>query len=84
MIDWLLMNHRHFVRASRLILASCAAALVGIASLPRTQIDRMVAVVGVAIVAAIFLVWLGIVLTTIIRPRLFVEMRERRAKRGKP
>jgi len=81
MIDWLLTNHHHFVRASRWIVAGCAATLMGIASLPRTPIDRVVAIVGIAAIGLVFFVWLGIALITILRPRIFSEMRQRRASR---
>ncbi len=81
MIDWLLTNHHHFVRASRWIIAGCAAALMGIASLPRTPIDRVVAIAGIAAIGLVFFVWLGIALLTILRPRIFAEMRQRRGNR---
>ncbi|PXA86406.1 hypothetical protein DMC47_34860 [Nostoc sp. 3335mG] len=80
MIDWLLSNHRHFVRFSRWIVAACATALVGIAGLPRTPFDRLAAIIGVSFVALIMLVWLVIVLVTILRPRIFAELRQRRAE----
>lgn len=82
MIDWLLTNHHHFVKASRWIIAGCAAALMGIASLPRTPIDRVVALIGVVIIGLVFIVWLGIALLTILRPRISAEMRQRRASRA--
>ena len=81
MIDWLLTNHHHFVRASRWIVAGCAAALMGIAGLPRTPIDRVIALIGVVIIGLVFIVWLGIALLTILRPRFFAEMRQHRTNR---
>jgi hypothetical protein len=79
MIDWLLANHPHFVRYSRWVLAACAAALLGIANLPRNPLDRVIAIVGLATIALVFAVWLALVLTTILRPRTFEDMRRRRA-----
>ncbi|WP_454884038.1 hypothetical protein [Sphingomonas oryzagri] len=80
MIDWLLSNHRHFVVFSRWIVAGCAAALLGIANLPRTPLDRIVAIAGSACIASIILLWLAIVLVTILRPRTFAELRQRQAE----
>ena len=80
MIDWLLSNHRHFVVFSRWIVAGCAATLLGIANLPRTPLDRVIAIIGLPCIALVMLVWLAIVLITIIRPRTFAELRKKRAE----
>lgn len=81
MIDWLLMNHHYFVRASRWIVMGCAAALLGFASLSPTPVNRIIALAGIAAVGLVFLIWLVIALVTIFRPRIFVQMRQRRANR---
>jgi hypothetical protein len=78
MIDWLLANQPHFVRYSRWILAVCAAGLLGISRLPRSPVDRVIAIVGLAVVALLFGLWLMITLVTIMRPQAFTEMRRRR------
>jgi hypothetical protein len=81
MIEWLLANYHHFVRASRWIVVSCAGVLLGIASLPRTPVNRVIAVAGVGAVGLVFVTWLAIMLLTILRPRVFAEARQRRANR---
>jgi hypothetical protein len=78
-IDWLLINNRAFVRHSRWMMAGCAFALIAIASLPHNAVDRVLALIGLATVGVIFLLWLGVVLVTLVRPRLFDEMRRRRS-----
>lgn len=78
MIDWLLANHRNIVTASRFIVGGCAIALIGIASLPPNNVNRIVAVVGILAIALIFLGWLAVVIVTIAHPRLFHRLRDRR------
>jgi|GEM_PF-2941487 len=82
MIDWLLANHHHFVRFSRWMVVACGGALLGIASLPHNAIDRVIAIVGLLLVGLVFAVWLAIALITIIRPRTFADIRQRRARRA--
>lgn len=83
MIDWVLARQRGIVGGSRLIVAGCAFALIGIASLPHNAVDRIVAIIGLALVAIVFFVWLAVVTLTIAHPRLFRQLRERRAEGGK-
>ncbi len=80
MIDWLLDNHRGIVGWSRWICAGCALALVAIAGLPRGPIDRVIAIVGLALIAAIFVSCLTTVVVFLVRPRLFDRIRARRAE----
>lgn len=80
MIDWLLSNQPHIIRWSRWIILCCAAALLGISRLPHNAFDRIVAIMGLIVVATIFVIWLGVALTTIFKPRLFGELRRRRAE----
>jgi Na+/proline symporter len=82
MIDWLLANHPHLVRYRRWVVVACAAALLGIARLPPNPLDRVIAIAGLALVALVFAVWLAIMLVTILRPRLFEDMRRHRAERA--
>lgn len=79
MIDWVLARQRGIVGGSRFIVAGCAFALIGIASLPHSAFDRIVAVIGLMTVATVFLVWLAVVVLTIANPRLLRRLRERRA-----
>ena len=79
MIDWVLARQRGIVGGSRFIVAGCAFALIGIASLPHNAVDRIVAIIGLALVAIVFAVWLAVVALTIAHPRLFRRLRERRA-----
>jgi lipopolysaccharide/colanic/teichoic acid biosynthesis glycosyltransferase len=79
LIDWVLARQRGIVRGSRFIVAGCAFALIGIASLPRNAIDRILAIVGLTLVAFVFFVWLAVVALTIAHPGLFRQLRERRA-----
>ncbi len=79
MIDWLITHHRDAIRASRWIVVGSGAALLGLASLPHNPADRIIALVGLAIVAVVFAAWLGIMLVTILRPRLFGELQRKRA-----
>lgn len=79
MIDWVLARQRGIVGGSRFIVAGCAFALIGIASLPHNAIDRIVAIVGLTLVAIVFAVWLAVVVLTIAHPRLFRRLRESRA-----
>jgi len=82
MIDWLLANHPHFIRFSRWIVVACGGALLAIASLPHNAVDRVIAIVGVLLVGLVFAIWLAIALITIIRPRIFADLRQRRAQRA--
>ena len=79
MIDWVLARQRGIVSGSRFIVAGCAFALIGIASLPRNAVDRVVAIIGLILVAIVFFTWLAVVALTIAHPRLFRQLRERRA-----
>jgi hypothetical protein len=78
LIDWVLARQRGIVGGSRFIVAGCAFALIGIASLPHNALNRIVAIIGLALVAIVFFVWLAIVALTIAHPRLFRQLRERR------
>jgi DNA-binding transcriptional LysR family regulator len=78
-IDWLLANHPHFIRFSRWIVVACAAALLGIARLPHSAVDRVIAIVGILLVGLVFALWLAVVLVTIIRPRTLADIRQSRA-----
>jgi hypothetical protein len=80
LIDWLLARQRGIVGGSRFIVAGCAFALIGIASLPHTALDRIVAIISLILVAIVFFVWLAVVVLTIAHPRLFHRLRERRAE----
>ena len=82
MIEWLLANHRGIVAGSRFIVGGCAVALIGIASLPHNNIDRFVAVIGILVIALIFLGWLAVIVVTIANPRLFHRSRDRRRNDG--
>jgi len=73
MISWLRANHRDIVAYSRLIIIGCGAALIGIASLPRTTAWRIVADIGLVGVAFVFLLWLGVALAAVLRPVLLRE-----------
>jgi hypothetical protein len=79
MIYWLLRHQPSVIRASRWIVAGCAFALLGLASLPHNPLDRIVAVAGIVIIAAIFLIWLTLVLLTVFHPRLIQKLRHQRA-----
>jgi hypothetical protein len=81
MIDWVLANRHHIVRTSRWIVAGCAAALLAVSNLPHTPFGRVVAVVGIAAIALVFFVWLGIVLIAVLRPHAFQNARRRRVDR---
>jgi hypothetical protein len=81
LIDWLLTNQRGIVGGSRYIVAGCAFALLGIASLPRNAVDRVIAIVGLGAVALVFFGWLAVVVLTIAHPRLFRRLRQRRLER---
>jgi hypothetical protein len=83
MLDWILANHRDLVRASRWIVTGCGLALMAIAQLPHDLFDRALAVVGMICVAIAFLIWFGVVIVTIVRPRTFEEIRRRRADRSR-
>jgi len=80
MIDWVLAHHRNIVRFSRWIVVGCAVALLGISQLPPNPLDRLVALLGIAIIVPAFLIWLGVALITILRPRLFEDLRRRRSR----
>jgi hypothetical protein len=80
LIDWLLARQRGIVGGSRFIVAGCAFALIGIASLPHTGLDRIVAIISLILVAIVFFVWLAVVVLTIAQPRLFHRLREHRAE----
>jgi hypothetical protein len=77
MIDWLLAAQPHVVRASRWIVLCCGMGLLGLASLPHNTVDRIIAIVGVVVIAAVFALWLGMALITILTPRLFHNLRRR-------
>jgi len=79
LIDWVLARQRGIVGGSRFIVSGCAFALMGIASLPHNAVDRIVAIIGLVLVAIVFAVWLTVVVLTVANPRLFVRLRERRA-----
>jgi hypothetical protein len=79
LIDWVLARQRGIVGSSRFIVAGCAFALIGIASLPHNALDRVVAIIGLVLVAIVFAVWLAVVVLTIAHPRLFRRLRERPA-----
>lgn len=83
MIDWVLARQRGIVGGGRFIVAGCAFALIGIASLPHNAVDRVVAIIGLILVAMVFFVWLAVVVLTIAHPRLFRRLRERRASAAK-
>jgi lipopolysaccharide/colanic/teichoic acid biosynthesis glycosyltransferase len=78
LIDWVLARQRGIVAGSRLIVAGCAFALIGIASLPHNAVDRVLAIIGLVLVAIVFVVWLAVVVLAIARPGLFHRLRERR------
>lgn len=80
MIDWVLANHREIVRFSRWLVVACGAALFGIASLPHTTFNRLLAIAGLAAIGLVVVVWLSVVLVTILHPRLFAEIRQRRSR----
>ena len=80
MIDWLLARQRGIVGGSRFIVAGCAFALIGIASMPHNAIDRIVAIISLIFVAIVFFLWLAVVVLTIAHPRLFHRLRERRVE----
>ena len=71
MIHWVVSQRVALIRYSRWILALCAFALAGIAQLPHNPLDRILAIVGIAAVGSVFLIWLTVALVTIFRPRLF-------------
>ena len=75
----MLARQRGIVGGSRFIVAGCAFALIGIASLPRNAVDRVVAIIGLTLVAIVFFTWLAVVALTIANPRLLRRLKERRA-----
>ncbi len=79
MIDWILAHQPSVVRFSRWIVVACAFALLGISRLEPSPLNRIVAIVGLATIGLVFAAWLAIVLITIIRPRLFDDLRRRRS-----
>jgi apolipoprotein N-acyltransferase len=70
-IHWVVSQRFALIRFSRWILAVCAFALVGIAQLPHNPLDRILAIIGIAVIGLVFLVWLAVALVMILRPRLF-------------
>lgn len=80
MIDWLLKGQGHLVRFSRWIVLGCAMMIVGISRLPRTSVDRVIALVILVVIGTIFAVWLLVILVTILAPGLFDNLRRRRAE----
>ena len=79
MIDWILAHQLSIVRFSRWIVVACALGLLGISQLEPGPLNRAVAIVGLAAISLVFMVWLAIVLITIIRPRFFDDLRRRRS-----
>ena len=75
-IDWLLSNHYRL--ATRWMIVVFAVLLLGIANLPPNPLDRILAIVGLCCLGPLMLLWLAIVLITLIRPRTFSELRDRR------
>ena len=71
MIHWVVSQRFALIRYSRWILAACAFALVGIAQLPHNRLDRVLAIVGIAVVSLVFVMWFIVALVTILQPRLF-------------
>jgi hypothetical protein len=53
-------------------------ALLGLASLPHSAADRIIAIVGVTVIIAIFALWLGMVALAILKPRRFEDLRRKR------
>ena len=79
MIDWLLRRQGDIVRYSRWIVVGCALALFGVSRLPRTPLDRVLAIAVVVTAGTVFAVWLVVTLVTLLMPGLFNDLRRHRA-----
>jgi len=80
-IDWLLSNHYRL--ATRWMIIVFAVLLLGIANLPPTPLDSILAIIGLFCIGVLMLLWLAIILITLIRPRTFAELRNRRIASAK-
>jgi hypothetical protein len=77
-INWWLGPHPNSYWLTRGLLFGCTGILLAVADLPHNTVDRVIALIAVAAVAVIFLLWLARVLILIVHPRLPQDMLRRR------
>jgi uncharacterized membrane protein YhaH (DUF805 family) len=76
--NWLLDHRGEWVRASRWIVFGCAMALIAISQLPHGPVDRVLAIIALALVALVFATWLVLVLAVVMIPRRLRDLDARR------
>lgn len=79
MIDWLLAAQPHALGAGRWVIGCCGLAVLGLGGLPHDTAHRIIAITGLAVTAIVFALWLGMVIVTILCPRLLADLRRKRA-----
>jgi uncharacterized membrane protein YhaH (DUF805 family) len=77
-VHWLLDHRSEWARGGRWIVFGCAMALIAISRLPHGPVDRVLAIIALALVALVFVTWLVLVLAMVMIPRRLRDLDARR------